>query len=43
MGSLLAVAFYLLIRKLEYWTVNPDVDHYETKVGHDIMIVKDRI
>ncbi|KAF2691078.1 aquaporin-like protein [Lentithecium fluviatile CBS 122367] len=43
MGSLLAVSFYLLIRKLEYWTVNPDVDTYETKVGHDIMVVKDRV
>jgi len=43
MGSLLAVSFYLLIRKLEYWTVIPDVDHYETKIGHDITIVKDRV
>jgi hypothetical protein len=41
-GSLLAVSFYLLIRKLEYWTVIPDVDHYETKIGHDITIVKGR-
>jgi aquaporin related protein len=43
LGALLATAFYLLIRKLEYWTVNPDVDQYESKVGDFISAVKQRI
>jgi aquaporin related protein len=40
---LLATAFYLLIRKLEYWTVNPNVDDYETKVGETIRDVAGRV
>jgi aquaporin related protein len=31
MGAMLATTIYLLIRKLEYWTVNPDVDDYQSK------------
>ncbi|KAL1607644.1 Aquaporin-1 [Paraconiothyrium brasiliense] len=42
LGALLAVAFYLLIRKLEYWTVSPDVDEYQSHVGEQIIMVKDR-
>jgi len=40
---LLATAFYQLIRKLEYWTVNPNVDDYETKVGETIRDVASRV
>jgi len=43
LGALLATAFYHLIRKLEYWTVNPDVDDYETKVGETIRDVASRV
>ncbi|KAJ4353200.1 Aquaporin-1 [Didymosphaeria variabile] len=42
LGALLAVAFYLLIRKLEYWTVSPDIDEYQSHVGEQIIMVKDR-
>jgi len=45
LGSLLSTGFYLLVRKLEYWTVNPEADASETsqfKIGHDISAVKDR-
>ena len=43
LGALLATAFYQLIRKLEYWTVNPYVDDYETKVGETIRDVASRV
>jgi aquaporin related protein len=43
LGALLATGFYLLIRQLEYWTVNPDVDEYETKLGENIREVKERV
>jgi len=43
LGALLATAFYQLIRKLEYWTVNPNVDDYETKVGETIRDVASRV
>ncbi|KAH6861974.1 aquaporin-like protein [Alternaria alternata] len=43
LGALLATAFYHLIRKLEYWTVNPNVDDYETKVGETIRDVASRV
>ncbi|CAJ2510591.1 Uu.00g062160.m01.CDS01 [Anthostomella pinea] len=42
LGALLAVAFYLLIRKLEYWTVSPNIDEYQSNVGEKIIAVKDR-
>jgi len=45
MGSLLSTGFYLLVRKLEYWTVNPGADASESgqfKIGHDISTVKER-
>ncbi|KAF1839342.1 aquaporin-like protein [Decorospora gaudefroyi] len=43
MGALLATGFYHMIRKLEYWTVNPDVDQYETKVGQNIREIASRV
>jgi aquaporin related protein len=43
MGSLLATAFYLLIRKLEYWTVNPDVDDYQSKIGESVLDIASRV
>lgn len=33
MGSCLATAFYMLVRKLEYWTVNPHADAESGLVG----------
>ncbi|KAK8016420.1 aquaporin-like protein [Apiospora rasikravindrae] len=33
LGSCLATAFYLLVRKLEYWTVNPHADAESGLVG----------
>lgn len=33
MGALTATGFYLLIRKLEYWTVDPGADSYQSKIG----------
>jgi aquaporin related protein len=43
LGALLATGFYLLIRQLEYWTVNPDVDSYESVVGGHVSDVKGRV
>ena len=42
LGALLAVVFYLLIKKLEYWTVSPNIDDYQSHVGEQIIAVKDR-
>jgi hypothetical protein len=42
-GSLLATGVYLLIRKLEYWTVTSEADGYESKIGNIIMEVEDRV
>jgi aquaporin related protein len=43
MGALLATAFYLLIRKLEYWTINPDVDGYQSKIGESVLEIASRV
>jgi len=44
LGSLLSTVFYLLVRKLEYWTVSPgaDASSGEFKIGEEILGVKDR-
>lgn len=44
LGSLLSTGFYLLVRKLEYWTVSPGVDaeNAQFKIGQDIATVKER-
>jgi aquaporin related protein len=43
MGARLATAFYLLIPKLEYWTVNPDVDYYQSKIGEGVLDIASRV
>jgi aquaporin related protein len=43
MGARLATAFYLLIPKLEYWTVNPDVDDYQSKIGEGVLDIASRV
>ena len=48
LGAFLSTSFYLLVRKLEYWTVNPGADDSyapgtgEWKIGDQIVQVANR-
>ncbi|KAG8936923.1 Aquaporin-4 [Tulasnella sp. 418] len=35
LGSLLGVAFYAILRRLKYWTVNPDQDTWDSRQSPD--------
>ena len=40
LGALLATGFYLLIQKLEFWTIDSGADSYQSKIGEELMALK---
>ncbi|KAJ4336211.1 Aquaporin-1 [Ascochyta clinopodiicola] len=42
LGALLATGFYLLIRKLEYWTVDSGADSYQSKIGEELIALQEK-